>query len=467
MRFTTLATVFLVACSGPNRRAGEDAAVPDGAVDVGPDGDADDVTSDADADPPWVPPDGGALTPEEVPNCGDGVLDPGEQCDDHNRLNGDGCDWLCRLGNGEPPPEPDPTVSDYAPSGDPVPADDVVGVVRTAIQLPLSWSGTQFATAHLSSPDDNLRFHRFDASGRELDSDWTYPLGGSEDKTWDLVWTGREYGLFCVIWREGVYFLRLDETGKPLGNLVLLDSDHDGYYVAADTAPGGYVVTWSHCAPDDWAVRVLLLAPDGSIDGFPESLTLPVTICAQGDIASGPGGFGVSMAPTHGTAQLVRVSDDLADVVTSGRLGEGWPGDVVWTGDRYVTAMDWRRDGDRPHLGTCVASFSSTGVLEAPPYCSRALESTDVAIGARLAVGDGGLALVYRASRAQRLLFLRTDMFGVPVGPPHDLFDPSEDPIPMTFVDGAAVTWADDAFAVLFSRAGSTLMLTRVVRAEP
>ena len=153
--------------------------------------------------------------------------------------------------------------------------------------------------------------------------------------------------------------------------------------------------------------------------------------------------------------------------ITDKRLGEGWPGDVLWTGDRYVTAMDWRRDGDGPYLGTCVARFSSTGVLEAPPYCSRALESPDVAIGARLAVGDGGLALVYRASRAQRLLFVRTDRAGVPVGPPHDLLDPSEAPTPMSFVDGAAVTWADDAFAVLFSREGSTLMLTRVVRAEP
>ena len=44
--------------------------------------------------------DGEPLLPpvEDEPVCGNGVLDPGEECDDRNRVNGDGCDWLCRLG---------------------------------------------------------------------------------------------------------------------------------------------------------------------------------------------------------------------------------------------------------------------------------------------------------------------------------------------------------------------------------
>lgn len=49
-------------------------------------------------------PDGGCAEPEKVPICGDGVLDEGELCDDHNIVGGDGCafdcqaveaDWLC------------------------------------------------------------------------------------------------------------------------------------------------------------------------------------------------------------------------------------------------------------------------------------------------------------------------------------------------------------------------------------
>jgi cysteine-rich repeat protein len=35
--------------------------------------------------------------------CGDGILDPGEECDDGNNMNGDGCDEHCRL---EPPMVP-------------------------------------------------------------------------------------------------------------------------------------------------------------------------------------------------------------------------------------------------------------------------------------------------------------------------------------------------------------------------
>src|SRR5207244_11859901 len=41
------------------------------------------------------------LTP--VGNCGNGVVDPGEQCDDGNTVSGDGCSASCRLeacGNG-------------------------------------------------------------------------------------------------------------------------------------------------------------------------------------------------------------------------------------------------------------------------------------------------------------------------------------------------------------------------------
>jgi len=29
--------------------------------------------------------------------CGDGILDPGEECDDGNNVNGDGCDENCRI----------------------------------------------------------------------------------------------------------------------------------------------------------------------------------------------------------------------------------------------------------------------------------------------------------------------------------------------------------------------------------
>jgi probable HAF family extracellular repeat protein/cysteine-rich repeat protein len=45
-----------------------------------------------------------------VPLCGDGTLDPGEQCDDGNRDDGDCCTITC----------------DFAPAGSPCPADDAI-----------------------------------------------------------------------------------------------------------------------------------------------------------------------------------------------------------------------------------------------------------------------------------------------------------------------------------------------------
>src|SRR5262249_23701270 len=31
------------------------------------------------------------------PSCGNGIVDQGEECDDHNNVNGDGCEANCRL----------------------------------------------------------------------------------------------------------------------------------------------------------------------------------------------------------------------------------------------------------------------------------------------------------------------------------------------------------------------------------
>lgn len=43
-------------------------------------------------------------TPEPV--CGDGSVDPGEQCDDGNTANGDGCSSTCRIEVKPQPPQP-------------------------------------------------------------------------------------------------------------------------------------------------------------------------------------------------------------------------------------------------------------------------------------------------------------------------------------------------------------------------
>ncbi|HLK35344.1 MAG TPA: DUF4215 domain-containing protein [Polyangiaceae bacterium] len=72
--------------SGEGGTTGGDAASDGAAPADASGGDADATT--------FVPPEAG-------PTCGDGVLDPGEQCDDGNRFDLDGCDSTCRYENVE------------------------------------------------------------------------------------------------------------------------------------------------------------------------------------------------------------------------------------------------------------------------------------------------------------------------------------------------------------------------------
>lgn len=449
-----LSLLATTTCSGrhvPEADADADADA-DGGGDGELDGDAP-VVGDADAEP-----DGDAPGPEDVPDCGDGVVDDGEECDDGNRLNGDSCDWLCRAGPGEPPPAPDPTVPDYVPSGEPVPAGDPLGPGTTQGRLPLSWSGSQFATAYPSMLEGNLHFHRFDGLGRPMDSDWEYVPLTSSDVTVDLVWNEPEYGLFFGAYPEGVYFLRLDVAGKPLGSLTLV-APYDGGLVAADVAGDGYVVACCQRGAEGGSVNALLVDRNGSTDGLPPPLSLPGTTCSAGDVATGLDGFALSLELTDGAAQVVRVGEDLAEVSTAVTLGPGVPGDVLWAGDHYVTAMTWMEDDG--YSGTCIARFSPAGLLEAAPVCSV------LGLDARLAVGDRGLALAYRSADMEALLFARADAAGVLVGTPHDVPLGGDPPGPFSHLSSLGLTWADDGFAVLFGRANGIHELSRMERASP
>ena len=37
--------------------------------------------------------------PEQPSLCGNGIIDPGEECDDGNQINGDGCSGMCKVEN--------------------------------------------------------------------------------------------------------------------------------------------------------------------------------------------------------------------------------------------------------------------------------------------------------------------------------------------------------------------------------
>lgn len=107
-------TAFLAACGGdnannddPSADTGTDTPTADTASEAGVD--AADVTDGGTPDAPS--PDASADADHEsetgpIDTCGDGTLDEGEECDDGDRVGGDGCDAFCRTERGDPEREP-------------------------------------------------------------------------------------------------------------------------------------------------------------------------------------------------------------------------------------------------------------------------------------------------------------------------------------------------------------------------
>jgi hypothetical protein len=169
-------------------------------------------------------------------------------------------------------------------------------------------------------------------------------------------------------------------------------------------------------------------------------------------------------------ARLVWVSSDLSRTVFSGALTEfAWAWDVRWAGGAYLTAWPDLSEGADPSIREllCVGRFGEEGELVGPPVCSDirpwGFHNTQ---SVRLAAGDGGAALVFDVDDWDRLLAVRTDAMGVPVGPPHDVFESS--PGDSGWVGPYwAVEWAgDDAFGVLFNSSFADAGLRVFERAE-
>ncbi len=400
-------------------------------------GDAEDVPdldgADPEADVPgWegseyvvVPPTGGI--------CGDGVLDPGEECDDRNRLNGDGCDWLCRLGEGDPAPGPDPGAGDFVPDGEPATLTGTVATHATFERLPLVWTGSEFATGWFDSPEESagrIRFWRFDRTGRRLDAEWTMPslrsYGGME-----VVWTGAGFGLFYVELESGLWYLRLDREGKPMSEPVLVEADARARLPAADlTTDGAFILAWLHdgsdipvwsaCGPIDVPneIRIRRVEIDGVTPGAVHRLP---AAAGPPDVATGASGFGVVyLQPWEADHRLcalrfVTLDASLGDPRYVGILGEGMAGDVRWIPDRsqWLTAWTYSPDPDVERIAELrVAAIEAGGALAAPPIRNRLIDHDWTNTPVRLAVTPDALAFGY-ALDGYDLRYLPADRMGV------------------------------------------------------
>ena len=77
------------------------------------------------------------VTPR-VPACGDGIVDPGEVCDDGNTADGDGCEANCTVTPDTPPPPTDPCEADPASCDLTTIGDDGCGCTAASRPAPSS-----------------------------------------------------------------------------------------------------------------------------------------------------------------------------------------------------------------------------------------------------------------------------------------------------------------------------------------
>lgn len=337
----TCAILALGGCPGTPAGGSEDADGDMPAPDSSgtPDGTGLDVRDGfrdgSDAEPPPVVP----------PSCGDGVLDPDEECDDGNRLDGDDCDWRCRHGAGAAPPsDPDPGAGSVESAGPPEEIEGVwtglVGGGLVCFDLPLVWADTEYASVWGDS--DGLghttgRFWSFERDGRRTGVEWMYEYPGREFGIWDLAWSGEFYGLvWCPIDNGPLSFAILDRTGKPVvGPLDLV----------AEVGQCGTTITW------DGEAFVVIWAKDPA-----EGLVF-ARVDLLGDTVTGPVALHV---PPEGGLMIWAVDASPAGVVvvlvqTPGLAGCGERaeegGCVRW--------MALRRDGsvlhDLRNLGTAAS----------------------------------------------------------------------------------------------------------------
>jgi hypothetical protein len=398
-------------------------------------------------------------------------------------MDGDGCDWLCKLGSGEPPPGPAPGVPDYLPDGDPRSVGDPGGTVLgeyPATELPLVWTGTEFATAY-DGPLGVVRFRRFDATGRQIDAEWSYDEGSEVYDGLDLVWTGEGFGLFLVDEARGVLYVRLEPTGKPVGAAILVEADPLARAPAAAWTGADFALAWvAKSAGSGWCpcgaapdcggrIRVKRVAL-GGITG--PTTTVEVEGGTPLNLVEGDDGIGIVFGiggSSDGTCPLrfVRLADDLAEGVSSGVLSPprgtssfGFRTPVVSSGGSYT--VGWTDCASCLYPGIeyrfCVARFSASGELLAAPVCNPLGEDVLVYGDSAMAAGDSGFLAIAEGPLSQVepwdvLRSIRLDANGrmlsssprvlvsdlaTPRGPPP--FD---------------IAWAGDGFGVLYG-AGTT-----------
>ncbi|MBI5486159.1 MAG: hypothetical protein HY905_02380 [Deltaproteobacteria bacterium] len=409
-----------------------------------PDRDADvaDVGADtADADAEEGGAEGGDVAEVVVlppPPCGNGVVDDGEECDDGNQEDRDGCTWDCLLGDGDPVGPRDPAARPYVVEGPPVvlpPVDYPTVVAVGGMGLTPMDDGTLVAS-----------WNRPEVSPGIVGTIWSrflWPGGTLARGDVGIVlasgWT--ESGLtraaratdFTLAWRagiDGLWRARLTVEGglvePPASLLMSPNSD----LPALAPHPSGYFMTWYDgtdtlpCVHDgDGSSRILLgrLSPDGTIDAATTPTVLEADLGAHtpSRIATGADGtVGVlwwragAGAGSDCSLRFGAADTALTTVSDGGTLGVGTSGRIVDAGNAF--RMGWRRRSDIGPIGLGFAAFDrGATLLDAPVSCD--LPFAMFFADTELAAGDNGLVTVLRGGDVAtgiRLFFVRADLMG-------------------------------------------------------
>jgi len=285
--------------------------------------------------------------------CGNGELDPGEECDDDNDNNNDACTNACLLAvcgdgilyEGSELCDPPATATQsclVSPCG--------AGGTQTC-QAGCVWGPCLPAPETCNGVDDDCD-GSLDVIATRVTSDAASSFLAS------LAWTGTEFGVSWTDNRDGnyeVYFARLSAAVARIGADSRISSTSvESWHPALAWSGAGFGVSWSEGANNEAYTLFARIAADGVKTGSDLTVSAVARSEHMSSLAWSGSQYGVAWTDTRSSGQwdiyFQRVAADGTAVgsninVTPNPNGSG-ESSIVWTGSQYGVAWHDNRDAN-------------------------------------------------------------------------------------------------------------------------